>query len=273
MLEGRPLLGVRSRASRCFTLIELLVVAARRCRAYTKKNGQARFSSGLALAFTLIELLVVIAIIGILAAMLLPALQKARASSRVSVCLNNEKQMYLAAALYGDNHDGWFPWTGRFHVDWMISMAPYLGCNRTPLDRKVSEPHSPERYLTVVRCPETYGWPRNYYPTGCYGYNNPLTSATTGNCPACYKYVRSISRIKRPADTVLLGDCWIVSPMTFGDFTYSAQDPWEQGRTILDRSRNHNNRINFAFCGGNAQNLGRSQRLDLYMANDAIKGW
>ena len=63
--------------------------------------------------FTLIELLVVVTIISILAAMLMPALTRAREAGRRSACLNNLKQGYLAFAFYADEHDTMLPTSGN----------------------------------------------------------------------------------------------------------------------------------------------------------------
>jgi prepilin-type N-terminal cleavage/methylation domain-containing protein len=76
-------------------------------------------------AFTLIELLVVIAIIGILAAMLLPVLGRAKESGRRISCLNNLKQLSLAAQMFVNDNQGNYPprsetdrWPDHFYDDY-----------------------------------------------------------------------------------------------------------------------------------------------------------
>jgi prepilin-type N-terminal cleavage/methylation domain-containing protein len=76
------------------------------------RNPQSAIRNG----FTLVELLVVIAIIGVLIALLLPAIQAAREAARRTQCVNNLKQMGLGTVNYESAH-GYFP-PGRLYPDW-----------------------------------------------------------------------------------------------------------------------------------------------------------
>jgi type II secretory pathway pseudopilin PulG len=74
-------------------------------------------------------LLVVIAIIAILAAMLLPALGRAKEASKRVSCLNNLHQMGLAVVMYADDYNGYVP-RGNQPIWWQL-LTPQLGAQRT----------------------------------------------------------------------------------------------------------------------------------------------
>jgi prepilin-type N-terminal cleavage/methylation domain-containing protein/prepilin-type processing-associated H-X9-DG protein len=96
-------------------------------------------------AFTLIELLVVVAIIALLMGILMPALSRARKQARDIYCLNNLRQLGLAAQGYAQEYDDFVPRALDNQVKWILVFIPFLGNDY----RRIED----YRRVDVYQCP------------------------------------------------------------------------------------------------------------------------
>jgi prepilin-type N-terminal cleavage/methylation domain-containing protein/prepilin-type processing-associated H-X9-DG protein len=192
-------------------------------------------------AFTLIELLVVIGIIGLLAAMLMPSLAQAKRKANSIKCLNNVRQLSLAATIYATDHDDELPRRQRLTNAWPVTLQPYF-----------KDPK-------VLKCPSDrfLEW-RSYLINGWNDFWQFNLSADDYQLVMNWQYPHGmkISAVPLPSDTILFGEKRTDSGHVHMDFNQKDGNDRNQVSHNMHRASGATSGgSNFAFVDGSVRLL------------------
>lgn len=218
-------------------------------------------------AFTLVELLVVMAVLSLLMALLMPALAKARQQGRSMHCLSNLRQMVIAALLYTNSNDDYFPMATVTEINGSV----YRTCcwDFTTVydskDRRV-EPGllwQGEMIEKIQQCPSFRGaanWAQDPY-TG-YNYNTSYIGGSAAvrdgrAIPQTVVMSSKVSQIKRSGACVVFGDGqWAEGANKFMRSPLAGKlDANFFGRSAGTQGYRHLRKTNVAFCDGSARSV------------------
>jgi len=239
-------------------------------------------------AFTLIELLVVIAIIAILAALLLPALAKAKEQGRSAACKSNMHQIVLGMLLYADDNRDYLPWPGDvdrdLEPDWVFGGQDNTYANnpntwKTPGYGFHAEAGSVFNYVTSLPRVERTVYLRNGSPAAYEAANTNKTfqvyrCPSTGPMGVALRVNFSMnsfldpilhppvaprgvlhSAIVNPVQKVLLVN---EDPQTMRNASFFPDGTAANGKFVV-----HNGRVNLGYCDGHIEPMKDKMMRDI----------
>ena len=217
--------------------------------------------------FTLIELLVVIAIIAILAAMLLPALAKAKDRAKTIACVSNEKQIAMGYLLYaGENNDA-LPVAGQrvpggggvvLPTEWYLEISPFIakaGGSNSTISTVGTVVTCPTANLALIYKLVSNADDPNTNAFGGYGHNYPYLGYYDGY--AAYGRVK-LAKVTKPSDTILNSDTYDArpgdsNPIEYFGYSYSPETVSPIHLTSGHTLTRHGKGDNYSWADGHVQ--------------------